>query len=153
MLKKILILILVLALGAGIGRYLAPTKIIEKEVIKEVIKEVKVEDKDIKKNKVTIRIVTEKPDGTKVTETKIFDKSEIEITTKSEIDKVTVVEKEKITEFRKDEYMISLAAKTPLTSPTITYGLIVHRRMLGPIWIGVGGFLDTSVAGSIGLTF
>jgi hypothetical protein len=161
MFKKVLIIVGILGVGVAVGRYLTPTKIQEREKIvyqdKIVEKKVYVKDTNKKVDKVTVKLVTILPDGTKTIETKTFDKSEIEITqngitTKDEtktVDKST----EKVVEYQKDNTIISVAGKNTTNSLDLTYGLMVHRQVLGPLYLGAFGFADKSFGASIGIGF
>lgn len=160
---KVILVIISLAGAAAFGRFTSPTKVVEKEHIvyqeKIVEKKVYVKDKDIKKNVVTIRLVTIKPDGTRTIETKTYDKSEIEIVQKGGSEKTDDVSKEtdktKTAEYKHDEFLISLGAKMDASnlSGAPTYGLLLNKRLLGPIYVGAFGFLDKSFGVTAGLSF
>jgi len=160
-LKKGLIIISLVGIGVAAGRFAAPTKTIEKEVIKEVEKIVEkriiVKDTSEKKNKVTVRLVTIHPDGTKTIETRITDKSEIEVTqnensTKTD-DKSLDKSIEKVVEYSKDDYYLGLGIKTNLTTGGLAYGLHAQRRILGPIHLGIFGYSDLSLGANAGISF
>lgn len=156
MVKKILLLIGILGVGAAIGRWTSPTKIEVKEHIvyqeKIVEKKVYVKDTQQKNNKVTIKLVTILPDGTKKIETKIFDRSEIEITSRSDTNTETNTtidsSKETVTEYSKPEWFFSGMATT-----NSTYGLGINKQFLGPIFLGGFGFTDRTLGLSVGLSF
>ena len=160
---KVIISLVVVAGAVGLGRFTAPSKVVEKEKIvfqeKIVTKKVYIKDTSKKVNKVTIRLVTIKPDGTRTIETKIFDKSEIEITQKGESiksdDIKQTTEKEKTTEYKHDDLLISFGAKVdPFNATTgLSYGLFLNKRLLGPFYMGIFGFTDRSVGASLGLSF
>jgi lipopolysaccharide export LptBFGC system permease protein LptF len=158
---KIIITVLVVAGAFAAGRYSLPAKIIEKEhvVYKEKIveKKVLVKDQNTKKNIVTIRLVTIKPDGTRTIETKTYDKSEIEITQNSTTDiknDITkVADKEKTTIFNKDSLLISALMKTNFTNPSPSYGIMINKRIFGPFYLGAFGYTDASLGMSLGISF
>lgn len=162
-LKKILVVIALMLLSAAGGRFLAPSKVEEKEVIKyvEKIVEKKIYVKDTKqaKRRVYIKLVTIKPDGTKTTETKIFDSDQIEITQKENstttVEKNVDSNKEKVVEYSKNDYYIFGSAKIDVNdlSSTLAYGLSINRRLLGPTYIGVFGYTDSTAGFNLGLGF
>lgn len=157
MIKQLLIGLLILVLGVAAGRYAAPSKTItitqEKIVEKVVEKKVFVKDSDTKVHKVTIRIVTVKPDGTKTIETKEYDNSEIEITQKGsvETDKQTDTSKSTSTtvEYKTQEWLIGPMVK--LQDPS--YGIFADKRIIGPIYLGGFIFLDKTIGANIGVSF
>ncbi len=160
---KVLLGAAALATAATAGRYTVPTKVVETEKIvyqeKIVIKKVYVKDTSKKVNKVTIRLVTIKPDGTRTIETKIFDKSEIEIVTKGEsttTDDITKeTDKTKVAESSHDNTIVSLGVKMDVTAPAqgYSYGLLLNKRLLGPITGGAFGFTDGTAGASLGLSW
>lgn len=161
MIKQILIGILLLGIGVAFGRYIAPSKVIEKEKIiykdKIVVKKVLVKDQTIHNNKVTIRLITFKPDGTKTIETKTYDKTLIDIVQKDQTKEINdssgSSEKDKTIEYKKDEYLVSINVKTPINMLSPNYGVSINKRFIGPIYIGAFGFLDKTVGLSLGLAF
>lgn len=153
--------VLVVVSGA-VGRFTAPSKVVEKEVIKyqDRIVEKIVKDTDTKKNndKVLVKTETIKPDGTKIVETKLVDKSTTETvknsTTNSDKESSTETSKEKTTEYKKDSILISLGVKTNLDNfPNLSYGIMVNKRILGPVYAGAFGFTDKTVGLNLGISF
>lgn len=160
--KLAAILLLVATVSAAFGRYSAPSKVVEKEKIvyqdRIVEKKVYIHTKVKKNNKVTIRLVTIRPDGTKTIETKIFDRNEIDIVQKGEnvkTDDITqTTDKEHITEYKQPDWLISAAYKIDTQNLTSGYawGLTMNRRFLGPIFGGAFGFTDRTFGLSLGLS-
>lgn len=146
--NKVFIGAVLLVVGIAIGRYAAPSKVITRTKIKtvEVIKEVKVKDdtKSKQNNTQTHIIVTEFPDGRKITETFILDKDTIFVTSKesssTESSKESEISKEKIIENQKAQWSFGIMANSEanlLKGPN--YGIMVSRRILGPFSLGVQG--------------
>ena len=148
--------LLVVAVAVAVGRFTAPSKIVEKEKIvtveKIVEKKVYVNTTNKKNRKTLIRLVTVKPDGTRTTETRIVDNSELVINQSGSSDRTEDVtkttDKSKVTEFKKESTIVSAAMKWPQT-----YGLAVDKRLLGPIWVGGFGFMDQSFGLKLGVGF
>jgi len=161
--NKIIAVVVLVAVSAAVGRFTAPSKVVEKEHVvyqdKIVEKKVYVKDKTTKKNTVTIKLTTIHPDGTKTVEVKTYDKDVIELAQNSSdakdssnsLDKTT----EKTVEYKKTDTILSLGVKTNLTDLTsgLSYGLNVQKRMLGPIYMGGFGFTDGSAGATIGIGF
>lgn len=127
MLKKISSYIIVLAIGAALGTYFdakhtIETKVVTKDRIKTVVKEV----------------ITERPDGTTVTERH---------TTKDEKKKQVANSKESIP-VKKDW---GVSVKTDLFRPVSVYTLEVHRRVFSDLYVSAYGRTDNTLG--VGLTF
>lgn len=158
---KILIGLAALLSAFAVGRFITPTRVEEKEkiVYKDKIVEKKVYVKAVNKkdNKVTVITVTVKPDGTKTTETKIVDKDQtlIDETGKTDIVKDTTSTKEtsKVVENKHDDWLLSLAVKSNFNKLVPDYGATAQRRILGPFYLGVFAFTDSTFGGSIGISF
>lgn len=159
--KKGLIVLSILIIGAAFGRFTAPSKVEEREKIvykdRIVEKKIYVTDKSQKNNKVTIRLVTIKPDGTKTIETKIFDKSEIDIVQNGSSTNIreseTSKETEKVVEYSRNDFLILFGAKRTFDNPTFDYGIFLEKRLLGPIYGGAFAFTDKSGGIALGLAF
>jgi hypothetical protein len=159
MIKEILIVAAIFGVGAAVGRYTLPERVVEKEkiVYKEVTKENTKDatEKNVKKNKVTVRVVTIKPDGTKTIETKIIDQGETVTVSNSETVKETKVEvvkeKESETVYVKNDYLLSVSAQNFLSDRS--YGVLAQRRLLGPIYMGASVHTDRTYSVNVGLAF
>ena len=160
--RIVAVALLILGAGIAIGRFSLPAKVVETEktVYKDKIVEkiVYVKEKSEKRDLVTIRLVTIKPDGTKTIETKIYDKSQIEIVQKvqSEIVKETdkSTETSKTTEYSTKDWFVAGLARTNLggiSKPD--YGLSVNRRILGPFYLGAFGFTNKDLGAAVGVMF
>lgn len=126
MLKKVGSYIVVLVIGGVLGTYFdtkhtIEEKVVTKDSVRTVIKEV----------------ITERPDGTKVTE-RITDKKE----------KKNQVAKKKESAPVKKNWGVS--AKTSLFQPTSNYTLEVHRRIFSDFYISAYG--NTSGTVGVGVT-
>lgn len=129
--------IAIAALGFAFGRYSAPTQIKEIEKIKVVTVEKKVE-KAVEKKDVKV-VVTEKPDGTKITET--TDLSTTTTDTNTDTNTNSTTDKTKITTFKKPNWRIGAIAGLDIHTSSFSavkpvYGALVERRILGPISVG-----------------
>lgn len=159
--QKVIISIVLLAGAFAAGRFSLPAKIVEKEhiVYQDRIVESKSVATDTTKNdnKVYTRTTTETPDGTKTTTVKITNNDQIDSKTTSKSNETNTIAsdttKEKTIEYSKDSLLISAAAKTNFTNPSLSYGGIVNKRVLGPIYLGAFGFSDASFGMSVGLSF
>jgi len=132
----VLSLISVALVGYAVGRYVQPNK-----VVKEV-KEVEVEK--VRTEYRTIVKTVSKPDGTKeVTET---------------TENISVNENLNLTESKttidnlKPQWKVgALVGKTSIES-SLTYGLQVERRILGPFFVGVLGTTNEQKDSLVGLS-
>ena len=160
--------VLVLALGAAFaaGRFLAPDKVItqtevvevEKEVIREVVKESETESVQLERQ--THTIITERPDGTKITEifevnkdTIVIDRRseqgfEVDTETESEISDIRIVERS-----RPQWKVGTMAVTSSFEEFSVDYGLTVERRMFGPIFMGVTGVQNQGVGLTLSIEF
>lgn len=127
MLKKLSSYILVLGIGAAIGTYFDAKHTIEEKVVfkdrtRTVIKEV----------------ITEKPDGTKITQRET-----------NETTKVDKTQARKESRPVKKEWGVGVQYDLFRPEPIVTVN--VHRRVFGSLYGGVYGRTDGTVG--IGLTF
>lgn len=157
----------VLALLAGAfvgGRYSNPGKTVEHVTTQTVVQDhvVTVEKvvtqtvyvKEVAKNVQTDTVVTKKPDGTVVTETKVSDTTKIgvqkhqESSSQSSAD-VTVNESTKtdslrVTESGKPQWHLHVqggagARFVGTTTPILVLGVGIERRVIGPFYVGIWG--------------
>lgn len=163
---KYIIAAAALLLAFAAGRFLTPTKVqtveqireVEVEVIKEVIKEVEAKTSTTQKNTQTKTVITEYPDGKKVTEIYELNQDTIVI----EVEKKVEIAKESESVKQTEEYKMttktfstkdwSVGAMAGVSGFDINskpfYGVQVDRRILGPVH--VGGFVTDSK--KVGLT-
>lgn len=125
-----------LGLGYGAGRYLQPAKVETK------IKEVEVIKHDIK----TVTHTVTKPDGSTDTTIVQVDKSTED---KSKESQTTISN-------AKPNWLISATAgksegRDLLTNPT--YGLVVQKRFMGPIYLGAYGNNNKEFGLALGMEF
>lgn len=161
MIKNIAIALGLLILGAAFGRWASPTKVVEKEVIKYqdkiVEKVVYKKDTNEHKHKVTVSLVTIKPDGTKTIETKVYDDDNIQITQDSTTNKIDVktgeTTKEKTTDYARDNYSVLASRKFNIDDKSSDWGISFNKRFLGPIYLGAFAFTDKTIGASVGLSF
>lgn len=160
--KIIAALIVSFLLGAAVGRYSLPAKIVttEKTVYQDrvVIKEVEAKHVDKKDNKITIRIETIKPDGTRTIETKIIDKDETIVVDHSSKDSShdtsVVTQIDKTVTYNTQSWIISAGLDSNAASfPSYGFGGSIQKRILGPIYIGAFGYSDKSFGTNIGIAF
>lgn len=139
---KRLLLIVALIVGVVIGYYSKPAKVEIKEIVKtvEVVKEVEVKSKDQK------YIQIKKPDGTVITKIDTHEDSKKESDKKIE----SYVEKSKTVEARSN-WSVSALIKPQNNQPL--YGLVIERRILGPLKIGAFGTIEKSYGLTVGMEF
>lgn len=159
--QKILIVIATLLVGVGVGRYSLPakivteveTKIAEKEVIKW--KEKRVTEKQNDKSVVIIE--TRLPDGTVRIEKHILDKGTVKIDSnkagESSKDSTTDTKSSTTVEYSKRAWHLAALVSPSLTGPvpSLSYGLLVERRILGPFYLGAFGLTNKTVGFSLGM--
>jgi hypothetical protein len=132
--KKIFIIsivsLVIIAVSYGVGRWSAPTKVVEKTKIKVVTKTV--EARNVKKNVVTT--TTKKKDGSVVTI--VEDKSIVNIDTKTDTDSKSWITRVETRDMPK--WHISGLWGIDLKKPQhgFNYGISVDRRIIGPVWLG-----------------
>jgi hypothetical protein len=116
-----------------------------------------VKDTTKKTNKVTVKFVTIKPDGTRTIETKTYDTSLIEITQNGSIntekDTTTDTTKEKTVEYSKNEFLVSIGVQSNIQQLQPSYGLHIEKRLIGPVYLGVFGYTNGSGGLNLGLGF
>lgn len=125
--------VLALAIAFASGRYFAPVKIQEKQVVKEVVR--------TEKEYVTREI--KKPDGTVIKEVIVTD------TVKTAKEKT----KEKIVTNEKPNYKASIIPKYSFKDYKISYGASVEKRLMGPVFGGVYADTDKNLGVVISLEF
>lgn len=127
--KKIASYLIVLAIGAMIGTYFDAKHTIEEKVVyKDRIRTV------------TREVITERPDGTKVTE-RVVDKNE-----KSE---KQVAKRESIP--TKKDWGVSV--KTDLFVPAPVYTAEIHRRIFADFYISAYGRTDGTIGAGVSFFF
>lgn len=162
-------LVLVSALVGGVsfaaGRVSTPEKVVTKTETKVQIKEVvKWKTKLVKsenKNKQTIIIETKLPDGTVKKETHIIDKGTVVLDKSKESEKDTSIakseKKEETKTYQLDNWKLSgIAYAEPdlnISKVGVSWGLLVERRIVGPMYVGVFGITNGSVGASLGVLF
>lgn len=135
--KPIYYIALAGVIGAACGYYLAPSKVVTKTVVQKEVQ---------KNNNVDTHITrTKKPDGTVITIISKEDKS----TTQTSVhkDSTTTVTREH------DSLMIRALIAGDIRSGTISYGLGIDKKVLGPFYIGAFGLTSGVIGTSIGLSF
>jgi len=158
---KVIIGSVVILSAFAVGRYTVPTKVVEKEKLvykdRVVVKKIYEKDTTKKNDKITIKLVTIKPDGTKTIETKIVDKGEMIVSENGKVDVVKETEitkeTEKTTESSHDQWLLSVVVKANINNPVPDYGLQVQRRILGPFHLGAFVYKSTDVGASVGISF
>lgn len=139
--KNIAIAVLVaLGLGYAIGRHLQPAEI--KTEIKEVEKVVE----KIKKDIVIVERETRNPDGTVIIDRETRDRSEEAIRRDTRREEDTEIN-------NKAQWKANLHVKSSISSLVPQYGASVERRILGPVWVGVGAYQDGTANVSVGWEF
>lgn len=152
--RKGALLVVIFLVGLATGRYTLPAKIVTKTEIQTVTKVVKDTTQDKKDNTVTTITETKKPDGSVVTQTQIVDKNQTDTKTDVKTDK-DMVSKSSETETR-DVNQLGVNGLVGLrvgAGESLTYGVSVQRKLLGPVEIGAFGFTDRLVGFSLGLRF
>lgn len=142
-----------LAVGGAVGYFFTPTKTITKVEIKEIEKIVKETQKDKKNDKIVIVVETIMPDGTKRKETKIVDKGTITIRSDEVTEKQTETKIEKVVEKQHDSLIIYGFGQTNVFTPSLEYGIGLHKRILGPFMLGAQGSNKGTIGLTIGLSF
>lgn len=130
-------------LAFATGRFLTPVKIETKVV--EVEKKQTETEKD--KHKETTTVTTEKPDGTKTTETKTT-----EDTTNHRTSDTTKTSDSDTTKTYGGS-KTGIYALGGLSGGIPTYGLAVTRQLLGPISVGGWALTNGTIGVSLGLEF
>lgn len=129
-----IVLLVVGALAAGVagGYWLMPVKITEKERIVRI----EVEKRDVE----TRSVETRRPDGSSVIETVTTDRTTVNTD--------ETKDKSKVTEKSKSNWLVTVAVE-PKVPFTFDNGLVlVHRRILGEIYLGAGVYADLNEGAS-----
>lgn len=143
--KEYWLVIIALAVSYAAGRYMAPVKIETKVV--EVEKKQTETERD--KHKETTTVVTERPDGSKVTETRTTEDTNTQRSTKSTTDTTS----ESVIKYASSRTTLQGIASYSPGSSGVAYGGSVSRNLLGPI-VGGGFVLTNGTFGvSLGLEF
>ena len=130
--QKILVVLILCGACFGLGRYLAPEKVIREveerviEVVKEVVREVGRTQTHI--------IETTYPDGRHVKETFVLEEKTVVIE-KDKFNEIIKKEREVI-ENSKPQWAIGGSYGVDITNRLPNYGLQLERRVLGNIWGG-----------------
>lgn len=153
-----------IAIGFAFGRYATPEKVVtkvEERVVEKVVEKVKEQTtKTEDKNLVTIIEETILPDGTIKRTTKIVDKSQLSSEEKRFESTETARASERTSETtitsKSKDWNVALMAGVntddDLFKKQIGYGLVVQRRILGPVYIGGYGNGFGSSSQSFGIT-
>lgn len=139
--KFVLIAILfALGIGYGVGRHLQPAEI--KTEIKEVEKIVE----KIKKDIVIVEREVRQPDGTVIVDRETRDRSEEAIRRDTRREEETEIN-------NKAQWKANIHVKSSISNLVPQYGASVERRILGPVWVGVGAYQDGTANVSVGWEF
>lgn len=155
-----------LAIGAAVGRYTVPTKVVtkieEKIVEKEVIKTKENTVRETNKNRELVVTETVLPDGTRKIEKHYINRDEIrdtaERTNLTTTSRDTELHSSTVTTSENANWNISALAtpshtKDDILSGSLSYGLHVQRRVLGPFSVGAFGLTNKTYGVSIGGSF
>lgn len=161
-----LIAAVVFIAGLAAGRYTLPAKVITKTEIqtveKEVIKNKEVTSKDTNKDRELVIVETTKPDGTKIVEKHYINRDQIkEDSTKTNTvtdTKRTDSKSETVTINDKNDWNLSALVTTSHTDSdmfhqSLSYGVHVQRRIIGPFSIGAFGITNKTYGLSVGASF
>lgn len=132
-----------LALGISVGcfflgKYSTPAKIEIKEVEKIVYRESTTKKTNL--NRDTDKVITEKPDGTKITEIKI------KTSTSSESEKNKVLDKDTFkssTITNRPQYRLNISYVPKVINPTEYYRVGVDIRVFSDLYIGLNVTTET----------
>lgn len=148
--RALIIFTVLLAVSYFAGRYSAPEKI--KIVTKVEVHEIEKsrEEKSGEKIEVTTQII--RPDGTKISRTRLEARHESHKEDDKDTSSKTVVDKE-ITNRRGVvvSALVGIGLTELLKGPM--YGVSVQKQVIGPINMGAFGFNDGRVGISLGLEF
>ena len=152
------------AIGFGTAKFITPEKVVTKtetvEVVKEVVKEVKVKDDSISQtnNRQTKTIITEFPDGKKITEIYEINQDTIIIVKKekeeSESNQETNINNNTSTIIQNQKAQWKINGTIGLedfTKPI--YGITAERRIIGPIFAGAYYKTNPEIGITIGVEF
>jgi hypothetical protein len=151
------IIIVLLGISFAVGRYTKKADVVTQIKTVEVIKEVQVKDSslDKKNNRQTHTIITERPDGTKITEIWEINKDTVVIHDKEIVEK-EIAKKEELINIIKTsnpQWLASGGYGFNFDDKRPVYTLGIHRRILGPVFIGLEGSSDKVLSGIITAEF
>jgi hypothetical protein len=145
---QLIIAAILIVIAFAFGRYTTPDKVVVKTEIKEIIVEKESAKKDVAISETTEEIIIIKPDGTKI----VKKKNKKEEKKKEETNKESVVAKEEkheeIKEKAKPQWGIG-----GMYQPSSVYGLVIDRRIIGPVFLGVWGKSDLDFGLSVKVEF
>lgn len=164
--KATIVAVVIFIAGAAVGRYTLPTKVVTKTetvtVEKEVIKTKEKNVTDTNKNRELVITETIKPDGTKIIEKHYINRDEIHSTS----DRVNIATTESKTDTKsssvvtneKNDWNLSALVTTSHTDSdmlhgSMSYGVHVQRRIIGPFSVGAFGITNKTYGLSIGASF
>lgn len=151
------VFIVLLCISFAFGRYSKKADVVTQIKTVEVIKEVKIKDTslDKKNNRQTHTIITENPDGTKITEIWEINKDTIVIHDKEIVEK-EIAKKEELINIIKTsnpQWLASGGYGFNFNDKRPVYTLGINRRILGPVFIGLEGNSDKVLSGIITVEF
>ena len=147
--KQIALVTLLVVAAFSIGKYSGPAETQTKEVERIVYRDRIVEDE--KRDIDTVIRETLLPDGTKVKETTIKDRTETQRDTATEIDKSRMVET-KIT--NRPGWRLGAIYKPEVRGfQDGSYGVIVERRLFSEVYLGVTGASDRTLGLTVSFGF
>lgn len=153
------IALLLVLLGVGICKYALPEKVVTKTetvtIEKEVIKYKESSSENTKVDKIKIVVEDINKDGTVHRKTIEIDKTQIntyiakELDKQKETDKTVVVETEK-----KNQALWHVAALASIKyKEAPAYGVLIEKRVLGPVSVGAFGLTNKTVGVTVGYSF
>ena len=149
---KVLIVAAVALVCFAVGRYTAPSKVTVQTKVVEV--DHKVDDSDTKTHEHKKVVIVTKPDGTSVTT--ITDSTNSD-TKDHSVDISTTTTNQTTTTDKSKNFnnltVYALAGSNLLHGGAITYGAMVTKPLLGPVFMGLFGMTNLTCGASIGLTF
>lgn len=142
---KLLLLSIALLLAFAAGRWLVPQKVKVITKVQTVVQTVVKHDTHVR----TVTIVTQKPDGTKITKTTVTHDSSTETGVKVEHKK----DHKKVVSTSQPQYEIAAIAGYDFHTSHKVYGAMVSKQVLGPVNLGVWGLSNSEIGISVGVRF
>lgn len=146
--------VIILLACFAIGRYSAPTKVVNETKTDSTDRKTVDTDTDRSRHRESTTVEVQTPDGTKTITTKVIDDTSTERKSKTIDDSITHTQTRAETVYKKSSITISALAGLELSSLSHPiFGAAASKEILGPIGVGVWGLNNGTFGASISLTF
>jgi hypothetical protein len=152
--KLVIAVVVSLAVGASVGRFSVGSKVVKTEEVQEHQVATRARDTVKHDNVETVVTVTQDcSSGKKVVVTRTVDLSTVETKAAARTETAIEEKKSEIVERSHGELHVMVIAGKKWDAPALSPGVLLEKRLLGPVWFGAFALTSGTVGAGLGLEF